>query len=117
MKQTQAHKPYRSRSRARLQKTIHRRVRDVSTTLQTYDVAFARLTQSGDAVAFRDFLLASPALFLEFGERVGMISHIASFWRYRFPKGAPLKAGAEDILDLLQDFETGLAQPTLYLAA
>ena len=84
---------------------------------KTYDQAFAKLTQNGDAVAFRDFLLASPALFLELGERVGMISHIASFWRYRFPKGAPLVAGAEDTLDLLQDFETGLAQPTLYLAA
>jgi hypothetical protein len=104
-------------SRTRLQRTIHRRVRDVGATLKTYDEAFARLTGESDAVAFRDFLLASPGLFLELGERVGMISHIASFWRYRFPKGAQLRAGADDVLDLLQDFETGLAQPTLYLAA
>jgi hypothetical protein len=106
-----------AQSRARLQRTIHRRVRDVGTTLQTYDEAFAKLTANGDAMAFREFLLASPAMFLELGERVGMISHIASFWRYRFPKGTALRAGADDILDLLQDFETGLAQPTLYLAA
>jgi len=104
-------------SRSRLQRTIHRRCRDVAETLQVYDEAFARLTQAGDAVAFRDFLLSAPSMFLELGERVGMISHIASFWRYRFPPGASFRAKADDVLDLLQDFETGLAQPTLYLAA
>lgn len=104
-------------SRTRLQITIQRRCRDVAQTLQVYDEAFAKLTQAGDAVAFRDFLLSAPAMFLELGERVGMISHIASFWRYRFPPGASFRAKSDDVLDLLQDFETGLAQPTLYLAA
>lgn len=104
-------------SRSRLQITIQRRCRDVAQTLQIYDEAFARLTQAGDAVAFRDFLLSAPAMFLELGERVGMISHIASFWRYRFPPGASFRAKSDDVLDLLQDFETGLAQPSMYLAA
>jgi hypothetical protein len=104
-------------SRHRLQVTIQRRCRDVGQTLQIYDDAFAKLTGQGDAVAFRDFLLSAPAMFLELGERVGMISHIASFWRYRFPPGASFRAKADDVLDLLQDFETGLAQPTMYLAA
>ncbi|MBU1376730.1 MAG: hypothetical protein KKE02_16060 [Alphaproteobacteria bacterium] len=104
-------------SRSRLQVTIQRRCRDVAQTLQVYDEAFAKLTQAGDAVAFRDFLLSAPAMFLELGERVGMISHIASFWRYRFPPGASFRAKSDDVLDLLQDFETGLAQPTMYLAA
>jgi len=105
------------KSRSRLQITIQRRVVDVSRTIGAYDTAFGQLTQAGDATAFRDFLLQAPAMFLELGERVGMISHIASFWRYRFPPGASLRASSEDVLDLLQDFETGLAQPTLYLAA
>jgi hypothetical protein len=104
-------------SRSRLQHTVHRRCREVGLTLRTYDVAFSRLVESGDAVAFRDFLLSAPGMFLELGERVGMISHIASFWRYRFPQGASLRANAEDVLDLLQDFEASLAKPTLYLAA
>lgn len=104
-------------SRGRIQRTVQNRCRDVGRTLQTYDDAFSRMVDHGDALAFRDFLLAAPAMFLELGERIGMISHIASFWRYRFPPGASLRASAEDVLDLLQDFETGLAQPTLYLAA
>lgn len=104
-------------SRGRIQKTIQNRCRDVGQTLQAYDDAFARMVDHGDAIAFRDFLLASPGLFLELGERIGMISHIASFWRYRFPLGASLRASADDVFDLLQDFETGLSQPTMYLAA
>lgn len=106
-----------AKSRSRLQLTIQRRCRDVGGTLQIYDDAFAKLTQAGDAVAFRDFLLSAPSMFLELGERVGMISHIASFWRYRFPPGASMRAPSEDVMDLLQDFETGLAEPTMYLAA
>ena len=36
---------------------------------------------------FRDFLLSAPHMFLELGEKLGAISHIVSFWRYRFPTG------------------------------
>lgn len=104
-------------SRGRIQRTVQRRCADVTLTLQAYDTAFERLINHGDGVAFRDFLLASPGMFLELGERIGMISHIATFWRYRFPPGASLRASADDVLDLLQDFETGLAQPSMYLAA
>ena len=28
-------------------------------------------------------------MFLELGEKLGSISHIVSFWRYRFPPGGP----------------------------
>lgn len=104
-------------SRARLQRTIQNRCKDVRDILRRYDDAFQRLTEEGDATAFRDFLLESPVLFLELGERIGMISHIATFWRFRFPAGAVLKTSVEDALDLLHDFETSLAPPTLYLAA
>jgi hypothetical protein len=38
-----------------------------------------------------------------------MVSHIASFWRYRFPKGRPLKAELDELFDILQDFHHGLA--------
>ena len=39
---------------------------------------------------FRDFLLSAPYMFLELGEKMGAISHIVSFWRYRFPKDRTL---------------------------
>jgi hypothetical protein len=60
-------------------------------------------------MAFRDFLLKSPEMFLSLGERTGMVSHIASFWRYRFPKGRPLRVELDELFDILQDFHHGLA--------
>ena len=61
---------------------------------------------------FRDFLLASPEMFMALGEGAGTLSHVATFWRYRFPQGKPLMAPMGEILELLQDFESGLgAEP------
>jgi len=84
-------------------------VRQVRSTLQVYDDAFGGLTQAGNPMAFRDFLLKSPDMFLSLGERTGMVSHIASFWRYRFPKGRPLRVELDELYDILQDFHHGLA--------
>jgi hypothetical protein len=78
-------------------------------TLKIYDDAFEQLVDNRRPRAFRDFLLGAPELFLSLGERVGAIAHIASYWRYRFPEGQPLTAGAEEAIDILQDFETSLA--------
>ena len=92
----------------RVNKAIHTQIKKVRTTLQVYDHSFAQLTQEGNPVAFRDFLLRSPEMFLSLGERTGMISHIASFWRYRFPKDRPLSVEMDELLDILQDFHHGL---------
>lgn len=75
-----------------------------------YDAAFASLTLEGDFRGFREFLQASPVQFLDLGERMGVLSHIASYWRFRFPAGAHPEVGAEDALDLLEEFEENLAQ-------
>ncbi len=88
---------------------ILNQVRHVRTSLQVYDDAFGQLTQAGNPMAFRDFLLKSPEMFLLLGERTGMVSHIASFWRYRFPKGRPLRIELDELYDILQDFHQGLA--------
>jgi hypothetical protein len=47
-------------------------------------------------------------MFAALGERIGGISHIASFWRYRFPEGDPLAASWDEMMDILQDFEASL---------
>jgi hypothetical protein len=39
-----------------------------------------------------------------------MVSHIASFWRYRFPKGRPLRVELDELFDILQDFHQGLGE-------
>jgi hypothetical protein len=61
-------------------------------------------------MAFRDFLLKSPDMFLSLGERTGMVSHIASFWRYRFPKGRGLTIELDELFEILQDFHQGLGE-------
>jgi hypothetical protein len=95
---------------ARVNQAILGQVRKVRTTLQVYDDAFAQLTQAGNPMAFRDFLLKSPEMFITLGERTGMVSHIASFWRYRFPKGRPLMVELDELFDILQDFHQGLGE-------
>jgi hypothetical protein len=94
----------------RVNQAILGQVRKVRSTLQVYDDAFAELTTAGNPMAFRDFLLKSPEMFITLGERTGMVSHIASFWRYRFPKGRPLKVELDELFDILQDFHQGLGE-------
>jgi hypothetical protein len=94
--------------RARLEDNIESQVRSVSELLRIYDQVFEELTKDGNATAFRDFLLKSPEMLVRLGEGTGIASHIASFWRFRFPKGKPLEAHAGEMLDILQDFEAGL---------
>lgn len=95
----------------RLRGAMENQVKAVMGYLKTYDAVFAQLTE-GNAIAFRDFLLASPEMFMALGEGAGTLSHVATFWRYRFPAGKPLMAPMGEILELLQDFESGLgAEP------
>lgn len=80
-------------------------------TLKIYDDAFENLVENGRPQVFRDFLMRAPELFLNLGERVGVISHISSFWRYRFPEGEALTAHIDEAVDIFMDFEAGLSVP------
>lgn len=99
---------YLDAARQRLALAIQAQRNDVIRTLKIYDDAFSSLTARKDPQAFRDFLLRAPELFISLGEKVGVISHISSFWRYRFPKGRPATCGVDEALDILQDFESGV---------
>jgi hypothetical protein len=98
--------------KVRLRQALEQQVKTVMGYLKTYDQVFDQLTGEGNAMAFRDFLLKSPELFMSLGEGAGTVSHVASFWRYRFPRGKPLMAPMGELLDLLQDFESGLGADT-----
>lgn len=99
---------YMEGARGRVQKRIEDQQREVLRALQVYDIAFRELTQKENPTAFRDFLLKAPEMFLMLGDRIGVISHIASFWRYRFPAGGPITAELGEAVDILQEFEAGL---------
>lgn len=106
---------YVAQARARLQRAIVDHRLAVSRGLGVYDFAFNELSRNGEPDAFVAFLRRAPGLFLDLGEKVGALSHMAGYWRYRFPQGRPVRAQLDEVTDILQDFEAGLV--TLQLAA
>ena len=93
--------------KVRLRAAVEAQVKAVMGYLKTYDAVFQQLTE-GNAIAFRDFLLKSPEMFMALGEGAGTLSHVATFWRYRFPEGKPIMAPMGEVIEILQDFEQGL---------
>ncbi|MBB5746520.1 hypothetical protein [Brevundimonas variabilis] len=103
----QAAKEYIARGREVLKGEIVRTCVEVRRTLKIYDEAYAGLTQDGNPVGFRDFLLEAPALFARLGDQLGAIQHIVSFWNFRFgPKASP--PGVDELIDIFMDFEVSL---------
>jgi hypothetical protein len=83
-------------------------VQEVVRALGEYDKAFNQLTCAADPVAFRDFLLAAPAVFTSVGDKLGALQHIVSFWRYRVGESNNKQLSASDLSDILRDFEASL---------
>lgn len=83
-------------------------VEKVDETLLEYGSAFAALAD-GQPAAFRSFLLKAPSLFIPMGEAVGVVRHIHSFWRFRFPDAAAPMMAADEAIEVLHDFETTIA--------
>jgi hypothetical protein len=106
---------YVEQSRARLRRAIADHRLAVSRGLGVYDFAFNELARNGEPDAFVAFLRRAPGLFLDLGEKVGALAHMASYWRYRFPPGRAPRAQLDEVMDMLQDFEAGLV--TLPMAA
>ena len=81
----------------------------VTKALSVYEGAFRDLVANQTPKTFRDFLLSAPYMFLELGEKLGAISHIVSFWRYRFQAGSP-RVDAEELSAIFQDFSSGFGE-------
>jgi hypothetical protein len=100
---------------ANARRSIIQQVRDngnhVNKALSVYDASFADLVKHQAPKTFRDFLMAAPYMFLELGEKLGAISHIVSFWRYRFPSGVYASIDPEELAAIFQDFSTGFGEP------
>jgi hypothetical protein len=79
----------------------------VKRLLQIYEDAYNSLLRGRDPRQFRKFLLDAPALFLDIGEKMGALSHITSFWRFRFPDPERANIDAEELVMMLQDFSKG----------
>jgi hypothetical protein len=99
---------YLPKARIRLEAAIGQALKGVKQMLSVYDEAYSSLTVDGQPTAFRDFLLAAPAMFMSLGEQSGAVQHIASFWRFRFPLGRRVAVSPEELMDIFLDFEDGL---------
>jgi hypothetical protein len=83
---------------------------DVNKALSIYDASFQDLVAKQSPRTFRDFLLSAPHMFLELGEKLGAISHIVSFWHYRFPPGSHSLIDGEELSAIFQDFSSGFGE-------
>ncbi|MFI4934803.1 MAG: hypothetical protein ACHP7N_09320 [Caulobacterales bacterium] len=108
-------KAYLEKTRESLRGSILTTLETAKKSLRIYDAAFASLID-GKPQAFREFLLSAPGMFCELGERLGAVSHIVSFWSFRFPQGrVPVVTGPE-LMDIFADFESSLSFPEPALA-
>lgn len=98
---------------ADLKKSIRDNIRatalNCSRVLGLYDDAFRDLVHRGHTAAFRKFLLDAPLLFVELGHMMGMVSHIVSYWSYRYRVAEKGGITIEEYLDILREFNVGLA--------
>lgn len=85
----------------------------VNKVLSIYDTSFQDLVQKQTPKTFRDFLMGAPHMFVELGEKLGAISHIVTFWRYRFPPGVPASIDAEELSVIFHDFSSGFGERIL----
>jgi hypothetical protein len=83
---------------------------EIRRILSVYDAAYASLIKRQDGKLFRDFLLGGPQLFLDIGDRMGVITHITGFWNHGFPMGAPRTVDAEELTAIFQDFSKCLTR-------
>lgn len=95
-------------ARRRIKTAVARNILVTRKLLDVYDSAYRGLTRGGEPLAFREFLMNAPHFFLELGETLGVLSHVVSYWKFRFKKGAPTQVNAAELSDILMDFDLGL---------
>ena len=108
--QTPEQKVYLTAARRNIISMVRDNGNHVNKALAVYDSSFNDLVEHQTPKTFRDFLLSAPYMFLELGEKLGAISHIVSFWRYRFPPGGPTYIDADELAAIFQDFSSGFGE-------
>jgi hypothetical protein len=101
-------RPYLSLARRRINTAVARNITVTRELLNVYDSAYTGLTRGNDPLAFRAFLINAPRFFLELGETLGVLSHVVSYWTFRFKKGAPSHINAAELNNILMDFDLSL---------
>ena len=103
------HKIFLNGIRPRIGFKILQGIKQCGQLLLAYDVAYKALIEASDPTPFRNFLMNGPLMFYDLGEILGILDHIASFWRFRMVT----THGKEPLpyfeyADILTDFEESL---------
>ena len=96
---------YLAETRERLTVTIDAACATVRDTLNVYERAYVDLVRHSQPQTFRRFLLEAPNLFHTLGDRLGALSHIVSFWRFRFDGARTARLRSEELIDIMADFD------------
>jgi hypothetical protein len=87
---------------------LARRLSYISQQVSEYDDAFTLLRDQIDPAGFSRFLMGAPTAFRALGEDMGVLSHAASYWRYRFPADEPPLARPDELSDILEEYTLAL---------
>jgi hypothetical protein len=96
-------------ARRRIAEATNRSLQASLDILHIYDKAFSGLTERSKPLEFRDFLIEAPQLFIELGEMLSVLHHVVSFWHYRTANALVVRITADELCDIVTDFQEGLA--------
>jgi hypothetical protein len=76
--------------------------------LDAYQTEFEHFVNRGDPAALKSFMTKAPELFVEMGEDIGRLQHVASYWKF-WTRGRRVQTmSGMEAFDLLPDFEAAL---------
>ena len=76
--------------------------------LDAYHREFEQFVNRGDPAALKAFMTRAPDLFVEMGEDIGRLQHVASYWKF-WTRGRRVSTlTGMEAFDLLPDFEAAL---------
>jgi hypothetical protein len=85
--------------------------------LDLYHTEFNTFVQRGDPAALKSFMTRAPELFVEMGEDIGRLQHIASYWKFWTRGRKSQSMTAQEAFDILPDFQAALQVTDLKDAA
>ena len=92
-------------ARRRLVDRVNEVLEEGTGAIRVYEAAFNDLTRNGKPLAFANFLRKTPDMFIILGERIGALSHVASYWRFRFAEGSDEPVLLDELFEIVRDFE------------
>lgn len=96
-------------ARGLLETTIAKSWREIGLKLQMYDAAYDGLTHDRKPDAFRQFLMDGSSLFIDLGNRIGVLEQLVSFWDHRLDKHHTGTMSADEVMDAMRDLLQGLS--------